>query len=128
MLQAPLPQEADSWDPVFPSVPLFVGIGAFIGLLLGSGLAFLVEFTSSSFVTVNQLRRTLPVVVLGQMGTLRTSGEVKKRRKRSIVSWTIVLAVVGLLVYGHVCYFNADLRPNLPTWLFKLMKGFYGSQ
>ncbi|NRA96619.1 MAG: hypothetical protein HRU14_10480, partial [Planctomycetes bacterium] len=110
------------------SVPLFVGIGAFIGLLLGSGLAFLVEFTSSSFVTVNQLRRTLPVVVLGQMGTLRTSGEVKKRRKRSIVSWTIVLAVVGLLVYGHVCYFNADLRPNLPTWLFKLMKGFYGSQ
>lgn len=127
-LQAPLAEEADSWDPVFPSVPLFVGIGAFIGLLIGAGLAFLVEFSSSSFVTVNQLRRTLPVAVLGQMGTLRTSEDVKKRRTRRLVTWVIVLAIVAVLVYAHVCYFNAELRSNLPTWLFKIMKSFYGSQ
>jgi len=128
VLQAPLLEEADSWDPVFPSVPLFVGIGSFIGLLIGAGLAFLVEFSSSSFVTVNQLRRTLPVAVLGQMGVLRTPEEVKKRRSRSIVAWVVVLTIVAVLVYGHVCYFSPELRTNLPTWLFKIMKGFYGSQ
>lgn len=125
-LDLPLLEDADSWDPVFPSVPLFVGVGAFIGLLIGAGLAFLVEFSSSSFVTVNQLRRTLPVAVLGQVGTLHTPREVRKRRARRITTWSIVFVLVALIVYGHVCYFTTGLQSNLPTWLFKAMRGFYG--
>jgi len=126
-LDLPLLEDADSWDPVFPSVPLFVGIGAFIGLLIGAGLAFLVEFSSSSFVTVNQLRRTLPVAVLGQVGTLHTPQEVKKRRVRRVFSWIVVFSIVAVIVYAHACYFSSGLQSNLPTWLFKAMRGFYGA-
>jgi len=128
VLEAPLPEEAQTWDPVFPSVPLFVGIGAFIGLLIGTGVAFLVEFSSSSFVTVNQLRRTLPVAVIGQMGVLRTKQEIRARRTKRVFVGMTALAIVAVVVYGHVCYFDSDYRANLPTWLFKVMKGFYGSQ
>ncbi|MAG57454.1 MAG: hypothetical protein CMJ83_14275 [Planctomycetes bacterium] len=126
-LKTPLPEDADSWDPVFPSVPLFVGIGAFIGLLIGAGLAFLVEFSSSSFVTVNQLRRTLPVAVLGQVSTIRTVQDVRRRRLVRSIGWTVLLTVVAVLVFAHICYFNAELQSNLPSWLLLTMKRFYGA-
>jgi uncharacterized protein involved in exopolysaccharide biosynthesis len=124
----PLPDEAASWDPVFPSVPLFVGIGAFLGLLIGAGLAFLVEFTSSSFVTVNQLRRTLPVAVLGHVTALESPQELGRRHRRRVLVWMLLVAVVVLLVTIHVCYFDKELQSKLPTWLYGAMRRFYGAR
>jgi uncharacterized protein involved in exopolysaccharide biosynthesis len=48
------PEEAKFAEPVYPNYLLFTGLGAFIGLLLGGGFAFISEFTAASFTTANQ--------------------------------------------------------------------------
>ena len=126
LLSAPRVAEFDSWEPVFPNVGMFVGIGAFVGLLLGCGIAFLVEFTSQSFVTVSQVRRTLPLPVLGRVAAIETVRERRRRIRRRVIVAVVVLILIAILVYAHVCYFTRSLQHHLPTQLFDLMKRFYG--
>lgn len=128
VLSAPTREEALTWDPVFPNVPLFIGVGAVVGLLLGSGLAFLMEFASQSYVTTNQLRRGLPVPVLGGVEPILTRAERRRCLRRRLALAVLALAVLATVVWVHVLYFDEDLQQRLPPWMFDLMRKIYGSQ
>lgn len=128
LLSSPALDEHRSLDPVFPKVGLFLGVGGFMGLLIGCGLAFLMEFTSQSFVTVRQVQRSLSLPVLGQVAPIRTSHEQRRQIFRRSMIGLVALVIIGALTYAHVCYFNREMQQYLPTWLFDILKRIYGNR
>jgi len=128
VLTAPTPEEARTWDPVFPNVGLFIGAGALIGLLFGAGLAFLVEFSNQSYVTARQVRRLLPVPLLGQVEPIQTSTERRALIRRRLTVAAVALVVLSALTWVHVAYFTQDLQEKLPPAVFDFMKRIYGTR
>lgn len=123
------PEEARSFDPVWPNYALFAGIGAFVGLLIGGAIAFIGEFTSSAFTTPNQVRYLLQVPVLGEVAPIFTIGEqrARKRRRRVVLMVLGVIAVALLIV--HLMWFDKDnWRAELPPAIRDLMRRIYGGR
>ena len=128
VLDAPIEEEAMAWDPVFPNVGLFIAAGLVMGLLLGVGVAFMAEFTSQAYATPQQVRRGLGLPIIGGVGEVITEAERRRRLVRSVITWTITIAILALLVWAHVYYFDEDLQGDLPPWVFDIMKRIYGSR
>ena len=128
VLKAPTVDEANTWDPVFPKVGLFLGAGALIGLLLGAALAFIVEFSNQSFVTAHQVRRLLPVPLLGQVEAIRTAREKRSMLRRRVIIGGLLALIIGVLIWVHVAYFSRELQEKLPPQVFDIMKRIYGSR
>jgi uncharacterized protein involved in exopolysaccharide biosynthesis len=120
------PEDAKFADPVYPNFALFAGIGAFIGLLIGGALAFIAEFSASSFTTVNQVRYMLQVPVLGEVAPMITRQEVRTRSRRKVFWITICVILLLVLVVIHVMYFDFEWRADLPPWLKDFMRKLYG--
>lgn len=126
LIDAPTAESARDKDPVAPNVPLFIGVGAFVGLAIGAGLAFVREFSTPAFTTPNQVRYGLALPVLGEIAPLLTKAESAERR-RSRVLWTVVIAATVLVVgWFHLAYFNAELKGSLPRQVFDVMRKIYG--
>ena len=51
--------------PVRPNKPLNIGLGIFVGLILGIGLAFFIEYLDTSVKTIDDVERALQAPVLG---------------------------------------------------------------
>jgi uncharacterized protein involved in exopolysaccharide biosynthesis len=119
-------EEAKFLDPVYPNFALFAGIGAFIGLLIGGGLAFIAEFSSQSFTTPNQVRYMLQVPVLGEVAPMITRQEVRTRSRRKVTGLTIAIILGLAIVALHVMYFDPDWKAELPPWLRDFMRKLYG--
>ncbi len=112
-------------DPVFPSVPLFVFIGAAAGLLIGIGVAFLREFSGLVFVTAVQVQSTLPVMVVGEVGAITTHAERQAAFRRRVRRWSVASLVILLLVVLHVLYLNEEWTQYLPPDLVSIMDKIY---
>jgi polysaccharide biosynthesis transport protein len=122
------PEEAKYADSVYPNYLLFTGLGAFIGLLIGGGIAFLSEFAAASFSTVNQVRYTLQVPVLGEISPLITQDQTRarKRRRLQILLALVILAIVITII--HVLWFDPQWRANLPPFIRDVMRRLYGGR
>jgi uncharacterized protein involved in exopolysaccharide biosynthesis len=126
LLDQPLPEEAKFRDPVSPNIPLFIGVGAFVGLALGGALAFGREFATAAFTTPNQVRYGLRLPVLGEIAALTTAAEAgARRRKRALVA-TVVVVLLAALGWCHVAYFTKAYRDTLPKPVFDVMRRIYG--
>lgn len=51
--------------PVRPNKPLNIGLGIFVGIILGIGLAFFIEYLDTSVKTIDDVERALQAAVLG---------------------------------------------------------------
>jgi uncharacterized protein involved in exopolysaccharide biosynthesis len=121
------PEEAKFAIPVYPNYLMFVGIGAFLGLLIGGGVAFIGEFAAASFTTANQVRYSLQVPVLGEVSPLVTVAETRTRKRKRAVILVALLAVVAIVVLAHVLWFDPDLRSHLPPFARDVMRRIYGA-
>ncbi|MSR75389.1 MAG: hypothetical protein EXS14_07965 [Planctomycetes bacterium] len=124
-LRMPVVEEASTLDPVFPSVPLFGAVGAFVGLLLGGALVFFSEFANSSYTSSAEVRRALSVPLLASVESVISSGTQQKSRKRRKTVTIVLLVLVALVALLHVCFFVHSLQSVLPPALFDLMARFY---
>ena len=125
-LRMPVVEEAQTLDPVFPSVPLFGAVGAFVGLLLGGALVFLTEFVSSSYASSAEVRRALSVPLLASVERIESVGTQRRGRSRHRMLWIVAVVLLGLAVVLHLCFFVKSLQTFLPPSLFDLLVRVYG--
>ena len=111
--------------PVFPSVPLFLAIGAGFGLLLGLGLAFLKEFSSLTYLTPSQVQSRLTVPILGEVAEIKTEEELAAERARRRRNWIAGSILLGLVAFVHYCYFDPDMIQILPPVLVDILNTLY---
>lgn len=125
-IDTPSPEIARDRQPVSPNVPLFIGIGAFVGLVLGAGLAFLREFATAGFTTSNQVRYGLAAPILGELTPLKTVAERSAAVRRRTFSILLFVVFVGALAWCHVAYFTTAYRDTLPRPVYDVMRRIYG--
>jgi protein tyrosine kinase modulator len=121
LLQPPyLPQE-----PTYPNKPLVSMLGLLIAVLVAGALIVLLDFLQSSFKTIDEVHRGLPIPVLGGVSYIELPEEVESSRrfriKVTIIS-TIALVLIGSLL---AIYFLDPVR--LPSWVLNLLDGLMGS-
>jgi polysaccharide chain length determinant protein (PEP-CTERM system associated) len=91
--------------PSSPNRPLIAGVGLFIGLLAGAGLALLFETNDSSFHGLRQVQAQLRLPVLASVPVILLESDRVARRRRRLVNATAAAALVGTVlavaVVGH---------------------------
>lgn len=96
--------------PVRPNRLRILGIGLLLGLGAGVGLALLMEFLDRSFRTVEEVKQTFTIPVLGVIPLLATAGEIRRRRLRKLAIGSLSLGFVITSVVGvHVFITRIDL-------------------
>jgi polysaccharide chain length determinant protein (PEP-CTERM system associated) len=92
-------------NPASPNRPLIAGVGLFIGLLAGAGIALLLETNDSSFHGIRQVQSQLRLPVLASVPTILLESDRVARRRRRLVNATAAAALVGFVlavaVVGH---------------------------
>ncbi len=111
--------------PVFPSIPLFLAIGAGFGLILGLGLAFLKEFSSQTYLTPNQVQSRLTVPILGEVSEIKTQEELDAEQTRKRRNYVVGGVIVAIIAFVHYCYFEASMSHLLPPIVIDVFDMLY---
>lgn len=75
----PLAEDQENQSPVSPNPPLNIAIGAVVGLMIGIGLAFLLEYLDNTIKTEQDIEKLLELPVLGAITTIDENLEAKMR-------------------------------------------------
>ncbi|WOD63554.1 Wzz/FepE/Etk N-terminal domain-containing protein [Niallia taxi] len=73
----PLANDQENQSPISPNPPLNIAIAAIVGLMIGVGLAFLLEFLDSTVKTEQDIEKLLNLPVLGAITTIDESKATK---------------------------------------------------
>ena len=121
LLQPPYKPE----EPTYPNKPLVAMLGLLIAVLVAGGLIVLLDFIQSSFKTIDEVQRGLPIPVLGGVSYLELPEEIEAGRrfrlKVTLVSLVAIILVGSLLAI----YFLDPVR--LPNWVLNVLDGLMGS-
>jgi capsular polysaccharide biosynthesis protein len=75
----PLAEDQENQSPVSPNPPLNIAIAAVVGLMIGVGLAFLLEYLDNTVKTEQDIEKLLELPVLGAITRFDESIEAKQR-------------------------------------------------
>ncbi|PAD26002.1 capsular biosynthesis protein [Niallia circulans] len=75
----PLAEDQENQAPVSPNPPLNIAIAAVVGLMIGVGLAFLLEYLDNTVKTEQDIEKLLELPVLGAITKIDESFEAKLR-------------------------------------------------
>ncbi|UQZ75693.1 capsular biosynthesis protein [Niallia circulans] len=75
----PLADDQENRSPVSPNPPLNIAVAALIGLIIGVGLAFLLEYLDNTVKTEQDIEKLLELPVLGAITKIDESFEAKLR-------------------------------------------------
>jgi len=75
----PLADDQENQSPVSPNPPLNIAIAAVVGLMIGVGLAFLLEYLDNTVKTEQDIEKLLELPVLGAITTIDESKDAKLR-------------------------------------------------
>ncbi|MEM5011291.1 Wzz/FepE/Etk N-terminal domain-containing protein [Niallia taxi] len=78
----PLADDQENQSPVSPNPLLNIAIAALVGLMIGIGVAFLLEYLDNTVKTEQDIEKLLGVPVLGAISTIDDNKEVKLRGNR----------------------------------------------
>ncbi|PKG23712.1 YveK family protein [Niallia nealsonii] len=78
----PLADDQENQSPVSPNPPLNIVIAAVVGLIVGIGLAFLLEYLDNTVKTEQDIEKLLELPVLGAITTIDESKEAKLRGRQ----------------------------------------------
>lgn len=92
-------QAQASKRPNHPNPWVIVGFAAIAGIALGLASALLSEYTKNCYRSVGDVARVLSVPVLGVVGTIVTSAELKRRRTRRVATAFSTIAIIGGLAW-----------------------------
>ncbi len=83
-------------QPFQPNRVLIAVIGCIIGLALGIGLVFLLEFLDKSFIDVEEAKEYLGGPLLGAISKIETEMTVRMEREKQV--WMYALTILGGIV------------------------------
>jgi uncharacterized protein involved in exopolysaccharide biosynthesis len=86
-------------SPNYPNPWVIVGFSAIAGIALGLASALLSEYTKNCYRSVGDVARVLAVPVLGVVGTIVTSTDLRRRRARRFTTAFSTVAIIGGLVW-----------------------------
>lgn len=75
----PLAEDQENQAPISPNPPLNIAIAAVVGVMIGIGLAFLLEYLDNTLKTEQDIEKLLGLPVLGAITTIDESHEAKLR-------------------------------------------------
>lgn len=75
----PLAEDQENQAPISPNPPLNIVIAAVVGLMIGVGLAFLLEYLDNTVKTEQDIEKLLELPVLGAITTIDENVEAKMR-------------------------------------------------
>jgi len=75
----PLADDQENQSPISPNPPLNIAIAAVVGLMIGIGVAFLLEYLDNTVKTEQDVERLLGLPVLGAISTIDENFEAKLR-------------------------------------------------
>lgn len=75
----PLAEDQENQSPVSPNPPLNITIAAVVGLMIGVGLAFLLEYLDNTVKTEQDIEKLLELPLLGAITTIDENLEAKMR-------------------------------------------------
>ncbi|MDU1846675.1 MAG: Wzz/FepE/Etk N-terminal domain-containing protein [Niallia nealsonii] len=75
----PLAEDQENQSPISPNPPLNIAIATVVGLMIGVGLAFLLEYLDNTVKTEQDIEKLLELPVLGAITTIDENVEAKIR-------------------------------------------------
>ncbi|MEK4870702.1 YveK family protein [Niallia sp. FSL W8-1348] len=75
----PLAEDQENQAPISPNPPLNIAIAAVVGLMIGVGLAFLLEYLDNTVKNEQDIEKLLELPVLGAITTIDENVEAKMR-------------------------------------------------
>jgi uncharacterized protein involved in exopolysaccharide biosynthesis len=93
--------------PDFPNRLKFCGIGLFIGIALGGGLAGGTEYLDDRLYNEKALKALLPVTVISEIPTITSAEEDRKQARKLWYGWAAAgLVFTAILAGSAVSYFR----------------------
>ncbi|MBK5294469.1 MAG: hypothetical protein JJE04_22660 [Acidobacteriia bacterium] len=92
-------------SPTDPNRPLIIGIGAFIGIMLGAGLVIGRELKDTSLKTLKDVRSYTQFNVLGSVPLLENDLVVRRRRRLATLAWATALILSVFVSSGSIWYY-----------------------
>jgi polysaccharide biosynthesis transport protein len=110
--------------PVKPNIPLNIAFGVIVGLMVGVGLAFFIEYLDTSVKTIDDVERTLQAPVLGvipqNVGSLLDEGADSPHAEAYRVLRTNVLFTRKDETFNTVTIVSGGAGEGKSTTLFNL--------
>lgn len=110
--------------PTEPNIALVALLGCVLGLAAAIGLVFLLDFLQSSFKTVQDVERALPLPVLGMLSHLETEEErarsVSGRRRVSLAAGAFLFLSLSVVM---IYYVDPNRLPPAVVGVFEFLLG-----
>lgn len=110
--------------PTDPNIGLVAFAGSLVGLATAIGLILLLDFLQSSFKTLDDVKRALPIPVLGQLAHLETFEErtkvVAHRRRVSLVASVFLVLTFSVVA---VYFIDPTKLPPVVATIFDILLG-----
>jgi uncharacterized protein involved in exopolysaccharide biosynthesis len=89
--------------PTDPKRPIIIGVGAFIGVIIGAAMAAIRELKDTSLKSLKDIRAYTQFNVLGSVPLLENDVITRRRRRRAMMGWASAV-LVSVLVMGIAVY------------------------
>jgi len=98
--------------PAEPNRWAIVGLGTFIGMLAGFGLAGAKELKNTSLKNLKDVRAYTNLPVLSSVPLLENALLVRRKRRLAWLAWSSAIVIGGFLMSGAAYYYLSGNRPT----------------